>query len=75
TLFIPKNQDVTAPIYALIAIGLLLLVENRSRVPAGLAIRRKPAYAYVNMMFYISLILGIIYLGVFNGGQFIYFQF
>src|SRR5579872_1003865 len=75
TLFIPKNQDVTAPIYALIAIGLLLLVENRSRVSTRLAIPGKPVYAYVNMTFYISLILGIIYLGVFNGGQFIYFQF
>jgi D-alanyl-lipoteichoic acid acyltransferase DltB (MBOAT superfamily) len=75
TLFIPGNQDVTAPIYALIGIAILLLLENRSRIPGVPALVQKPIYPYANMLFYISLILVIIYLGVFDGGQFIYFQF
>ena len=75
TLFIPSNQDVTAPIYALIAIGILLILENRSRLSGILAVINKPIYPYMNTLFYISLILIIIYLGVFDGGQFIYFQF
>lgn len=75
TLFIPSNQDVTAPIYALIAIGILLILENRSRISGILAVADRPIYPYINTLFYISLILIIIYLGVFDGGQFIYFQF
>jgi alginate O-acetyltransferase complex protein AlgI len=75
TLFIPGNQDVTAPIYALIGIAILLLLENRSRIVTRLALPGSPAFPYLNMLFYISLALTIIYLGVFDGGQFIYFQF
>ncbi|HTR27749.1 MAG TPA: MBOAT family O-acyltransferase [Puia sp.] len=74
-LFIPGNQDVTAPIYALIGIAILLLLENRSRIATRLALPGRPAFPYLNMLFYISLALTIIYLGVFDGGQFIYFQF
>jgi len=75
TLFIPSNQDVTAPIYALIGIAILFVLENRSRISGLLAIPDRPLYPYINALFYISLILVIIYLGVFDGGQFIYFQF
>jgi hypothetical protein len=52
-----------------------LVLENRSRISGVLAVADKPVYPYVNTLFYISLILIIIYLGVFDGGQFIYFQF
>jgi D-alanyl-lipoteichoic acid acyltransferase DltB (MBOAT superfamily) len=75
TLFIPKNQDVTAPIYAVIGIVILLLLENRSRIVRTLMPDNKSITPSMKMMFYISLILVIIYLGVFDGGQFIYFQF
>jgi alginate O-acetyltransferase complex protein AlgI len=74
-LFIPSNQDVTAPIYALVGIAILLILENRSKVSRIILANYKPIYPYVNMLFYISLVLIIIYLGVFDGGQFIYFQF
>lgn len=75
TLFIPNNQDVTAPIYAVVAIAILLILENRSRIANMLLPDNKRITSSMKMMFYISLILVIIYLGVFDGGQFIYFQF
>jgi alginate O-acetyltransferase complex protein AlgI len=75
TLFMPGNQDVTAPIYAVIGIAILLILENRSKIANILMPKNKPITPSMKMLFYISLILVIIYLGVFDGGQFIYFQF
>lgn len=74
TLFIP-GKDVTAPIYALIGIAILLILENRGKILRLFGANNQPINAWLRMSFYISLVLIILYLGVFDGGQFIYFQF
>jgi alginate O-acetyltransferase complex protein AlgI len=74
TLFIP-GKDVTAPIYALIGIAILLILENRAKIIRMFGGNNRPISPWLRMSFYISLVLIILYLGVFDGGQFIYFQF
>lgn len=75
SLYIPQDDDIIVPFYALIGILILLLVESRfeffkdrySLMTNKNIIIRYAAYSF--------LILLIVLMGVFDGGQFIYFQF
>ncbi len=75
TLYIGVGPDKTAPIYSLLAISFLFLVElKREFFDATFSISRN-RNEYLRMFGYAILIFCILYLGVFGDGQFIYFQF
>jgi alginate O-acetyltransferase complex protein AlgI len=74
-LFIPDNADVAVPIYAVIAISMLIIVEFKKEFFDSLFSISRNKFEIVRMSYYSLLIFIILYLGVFNGGQFIYFQF
>ena len=74
-LFIPSNEDVVAPIYSVIAILLLLIVELKKEYFDSLFSFSQNKYEFVRLVFYSLLAFIILYIGVFDGGQFIYFQF
>ena len=72
-LYIGQGPDKTAPIYALLAICILFVNElNREYFNITISKRYK---TLVRMVGYALLIFLILYLGVFDEGQFIYFQF
>lgn len=62
-------------IYSLTALGLLLLVEYKREYYKGSVSFFYNKYWLVRNMSYASLIIIILLFGVFDGGQFIYFQF
>ncbi len=74
-LYIGIGDDKTAPLYALLAITILLIVETKKEHFNSLVIFSKNKYKIVRMAGYAILIFIILFLGVFGGGQFIYFQF
>lgn len=74
-IFIPQGPDVVAPIYAILAILILLLIELKQEFfPAQFSFfanRRE----FVRILSYAIILALILSLGVFDGGQFIYSQF
>jgi alginate O-acetyltransferase complex protein AlgI len=73
--FLPQDADITSPVYAVISILVLLLIEFKREFLHD----NKKLFNYYtkipNLYKYIFLIFIILYIGVFNGSQFIYFQF
>lgn len=75
-LYLGSGSDITAPVYALLAIAILLLVElkeeyfKQTHIPL-----RQNKQEWVRMLPYAFLVFLIFYLGVFGESQFIYFQF
>lgn len=74
-LYIGEGADKTAPIYALLAIFILVLVELKREYFDELFSISRHKNELVRMFVYALLIFSILYLGVFGEGQFIYFQF
>jgi D-alanyl-lipoteichoic acid acyltransferase DltB (MBOAT superfamily) len=74
-LYIPSGADVVAPIYAIIGIAILMASELRKEYfnkIYSLAENKNPT---VILAFYSVIVITILYIGVFNSSQFIYFQF
>jgi len=74
-LFIPGGPDVVVPVYAAIAITILFLTEVKKEYFNHLFTLGENKHAIVRWVFYGSIIFTILYMGVFNSSQFIYFQF
>lgn len=74
-LFIPNGDDVVAPIYSLIAIFILLIVEAKKEYFNELFSLGKNKMTVIRWTYYSSIIFTILYIGVFDSSQFIYFQF
>ncbi len=74
-LFIPDGPGVTAPIYALFAIILLMSFEFKKEFFNDKFSLFENKRSFVRIIMYALLISIIVYIGVFDGGQFIYFQF
>jgi len=74
-LFIPANEDVIVPVYSIIAIFILLIVEIKKEYFDTLFSFSRNKYETVRLLYYALLLFIILYIGVFDGGQFIYFQF
>jgi len=75
SLFIGSGDDVTALLYAILAIGIVLLVEFKKEFfDTSFSISRHRLET-VRMLGYAMLIFMILYFGVFGESQFIYFQF
>jgi alginate O-acetyltransferase complex protein AlgI len=74
-LFMPPGDDIVAPVYAIIAILILLIVEIKKEFFNNLFSFSQNKYESVRLLYYTILLFIILYLGVFDGGQFIYFQF
>jgi D-alanyl-lipoteichoic acid acyltransferase DltB (MBOAT superfamily) len=74
-IWIPRNDNVATPIYALISIAILMTVEFKQEY-------FKDKFTFINNKImivrhfsYATVLAIIILLGVFDGGQFIYFEF
>ncbi|MCF8459910.1 MAG: MBOAT family protein [Flavobacteriales bacterium] len=75
SLFFSSESDVTAPIYAILSIGLLLLIELKREFLGNRFSITNHRNQWVRMAAFACIIFLILYLGVFDKGQFIYFQF
>jgi alginate O-acetyltransferase complex protein AlgI len=74
-LFIPQGADIVAPIYAVLAIAILVMMESKQEfLPARFSLFNNERET-VRVLSYAAVIVLILTLGVFNGGQFIYAQF
>ncbi len=74
-LYIGAGDDITASIYAAIAIGILLIVEFKKEFFNSLFSISKNKYEIIRLIGYSFVVFLILYLGVFGESQFIYFQF
>jgi len=74
-LFIPPGADIVAPIYAALAIGLLLLMEIKQEFLPARFVLFSHERELVRVLSYAMMVVLIVTLGVFDGGQFIYVQF
>lgn len=74
-LYIGSGADVTAPLYAIFAIGLVLLVEIKQEYFNAVFSFSQNRFELVRMSAFAFLVFLILSLGVFGEGQFIYFQF
>ncbi|MEO1589042.1 MAG: MBOAT family O-acyltransferase, partial [Bacteroidota bacterium] len=74
-LFIPGNAGVAAPLYAGLGILLLWTIEAKREFYKGKFSFFKSENQWVRMFAYALLVVLIVFVGVFDGGQFIYFQF
>ncbi|MGH1364545.1 MAG: MBOAT family O-acyltransferase [Calditrichia bacterium] len=74
-LYIPSGPDVVVPVYAAIAITLLFFTEIKKEYFNNAFTLGENRYAIVRWAFYSGIIFMILYMGVFNSSQFIYFQF
>jgi alginate O-acetyltransferase complex protein AlgI len=75
TLFIPSGTDVTAPVFALIGIAILLIIEAKKEYFNKWFTLEYSRYEGVRMAYFALILFAILYLGVFDESQFIYFQF
>jgi hypothetical protein len=74
-IWIPRNDNVATPIYALLSIAILMAVEFKQEY-------FKDQFTFINNKImivrhfsYATVLAIIILFGVFDGGQFIYFEF
>lgn len=75
SLFIPQGADIVAPIYAGMAILILLVMEFKQEfLPTRFSFFNNER-ELVRVLSYATIIALILTLGVFDGGQFIYLQF
>ena len=74
-LYIPFDSDVVAPVYAVLGIVILLLIEIKREFFDLKFSLTKNRNEYVRMITYGLLIFLILYLGVFDASQFMYFKF
>lgn len=74
-LYIPGGADVITPVYALAALIIVLLSEIKKEYFDHLFTFRNNKYELIRMIYFGIIIFLIVYTGVFNAGQFIYFQF
>lgn len=74
-LFIPQDADIVAPVYAVLSISILLMVEAKKEFINGLFTLRDNKYELIRLGYYSFIIFIIFYIGVFGSNQFIYFQF
>ena len=74
-LYIPSGADVVTPVFAVIAIAILLFAEIKKEYFNKIFTLGENKYTIVRWAFYSSIIFIILYIGVFNSSQFIYFQF
>jgi len=74
-LYIPAGDDVIAPVYSAIAIVLLLFVEMKKEFFNEHFTLGKSKKRLIRWAYYSSIIFIILYIGVFDSSQFIYFQF
>ncbi len=74
-LYIGDGADVTAPIYALMAISFLVLVEIKKEYFKTMFSFSTNRYELVRMSAFAVVVFIILSLGVFGESQFIYFQF
>jgi len=74
-LFIGSGDDITASIYATMAIAILLLIELKKEYFDALVSISQHKLELVRILGYVILLFIIFYLGVFGESQFIYFQF
>lgn len=74
-LFIPQDADIVAPVYAVLSISILLMVEAKKEFINGLFTFRDNKYELIRLGYYSFIIFIIFYIGVFGSNQFIYFQF
>lgn len=72
SMFIGKPSDI---IFSLIGIFVLLYIELRQEFKTGSELPYESKKWLPEQLFYAVLIVIILMLGVFDGGQFIYFQF
>jgi alginate O-acetyltransferase complex protein AlgI len=75
TLFIGSGPDVTTPIYTILAITILLIVDLKREFFNSVITISHNKSEFVNLFTMSILIYIILYLGVFGESQFIYFQF
>jgi alginate O-acetyltransferase complex protein AlgI len=73
TLFIGDNPALIP--YAVFGIALLFCIEYKHEYLAGKLLLFNNRSVYVRYLSYVLIIVCILLLGVFDGGQFIYFQF
>jgi hypothetical protein len=74
-IFIPEGPGVVAPVYATFSILLLYSMEFKEEFFKNRFSLFENKKQNVRLTMYGLLVATIIYLGVFDGGQFIYFQF
>ncbi|MBN1523366.1 MAG: MBOAT family protein [Spirochaetales bacterium] len=74
-LFIPEGADIVAPVYALLAILLLVIVEFKKEYFDRAGRLKKINHSSAKIAYYSIVVFVILYIGVFNSSQFIYFQF
>ena len=69
------GEDITAFFYAIIAIGLLIVIEFKKEFFNTLFSISNSKYGIIRLFGYAIVVFIIFYLGVFGENQFIYFQF
>jgi len=74
-IFIPEGPGVVAPVYATFSILLLYSMEFKEEFFKNRFSLFENKKQNVRLIMYGLLVATIVYLGVFDGGQFIYFQF
>ncbi len=74
-LYIGSGDDITASLYATLAIAILVLVELKKEYFNTLFSISNHKYEFVRLTGYAVLVYIIMYFGVFGKSQFIYFQF
>ncbi|SFT89592.1 D-alanyl-lipoteichoic acid acyltransferase DltB, MBOAT superfamily [Algoriphagus locisalis] len=74
-LFLPTDADFVAPIYAGMAIFILLLIEGNKEIFKSKILLWPMNQKWQSMLYYGLIVIAILSLGIFNSGQFIYFQF
>lgn len=74
-LYIGKGDDIAALIYALFAIFILVAVEVKREYFNHLFTLTGNKHEFVRLLVFSFLVFLILYLGVFDSNQFIYFQF
>ena len=75
SLFIPQGPDVVAPIYAGLAILIVLAMETKQEFFPGRFSFFNNRREFVRVLSYVAVVVLILVMGVFDGGQFIYSQF
>ncbi len=74
-LYIGNGNDIVAPLYATIAILMLVVGEIKMEYYDFLFTISKNQFDFVRMSAYAVLVFVILFIGVFGESQFIYFQF
>jgi alginate O-acetyltransferase complex protein AlgI len=74
-LYIPFDSDVVAPVYAVLGISIMLIIEIKREFFNSSFSLSENKNEYIRMATYGLLIFLILYLGVFDGSQFMYAKF